>query len=108
MAAAARAAATAATAARWAAESRLRRGTVDREARELLEDLGRSALRARHGLVTRADELLEVRLTLHAGVLVDRHGSSVLSPTVEAWIAPTLEGRIVRLEPLAPEHEKGL
>jgi N-acetyltransferase len=27
---------------------------------------------------------------------------------VEKWIAPTLEGRIVRLEPLAPEHEEAL
>jgi RimJ/RimL family protein N-acetyltransferase len=27
---------------------------------------------------------------------------------VEAWTAPTLEGRIVRLEPLSDEHEEGL
>ena len=27
---------------------------------------------------------------------------------MEAWTAPTLEGRIVRLEPLRPEHEEGL
>jgi N-acetyltransferase len=27
---------------------------------------------------------------------------------VEAWSVPVLEGRIVRLEPLAPEHEDGL
>jgi N-acetyltransferase len=27
---------------------------------------------------------------------------------VEAWSVPVLEGRIVRLEPLAPEHEQGL
>jgi N-acetyltransferase len=27
---------------------------------------------------------------------------------MEAWTAPTLEGRIVRLEPLAAEHEEGL
>jgi hypothetical protein len=25
-----------------------------------------------------------------------------------AWTAPTLEGRIVRLEPIRPEHEEGL
>jgi RimJ/RimL family protein N-acetyltransferase len=33
---------------------------------------------------------------------------SVLSPAVERWTVPTLEGRIVRLEPLAPGHEEGL
>jgi N-acetyltransferase len=49
-----------------------------------------------------------VRLALHARVLVDRHGSSVLSGAVEAWSAPTLTGRIVRLEPLRAEHEEGL
>jgi N-acetyltransferase len=49
-----------------------------------------------------------VRLALHARVLVDRHGPSVLSPAVAEWTAPTLEGRIVRLEPLLPEHEEGL
>ena len=54
------------------------------------------------------DELLEVRLALHARVLVDRHGPSVLSDPVAEWHAPTLEGRIVRLEPLRPEHEEGL
>jgi RimJ/RimL family protein N-acetyltransferase len=27
---------------------------------------------------------------------------------VEQWIAPTLEGRLVRLEPLSPEHEERL
>jgi N-acetyltransferase len=27
---------------------------------------------------------------------------------VEGWTAPTLEGRIVRLEPLRPDHEDGL
>jgi N-acetyltransferase len=81
---------------------------VDREARELLEHLPRSALRARHGLVARADELLEVGLALHARVLVDRHSTSVLSRTVVEWTAPTLQGRRVRLEPLRPEHEEGL
>ena len=49
-----------------------------------------------------------MRLALHAGVLVDRHEPSVLSRAVEAWTAPTLEGRIVRLEPLRTEHEGGL
>ena len=49
-----------------------------------------------------------MRLALHARVLVDRHGPSVLSRAVAEWTAPTLEGRIVRLEPLRPEHEEGL
>jgi RimJ/RimL family protein N-acetyltransferase len=35
-------------------------------------------------------------------------GSSVLSTEVERWTAPVLEGRIVRLEPLAPAHLDGL
>ncbi|MCE3287728.1 MAG: family N-acetyltransferase [Gaiellaceae bacterium] len=78
------------------------------EAGELLEDLRRAALGARHGLVARADELLEMRLALHARVLVDRHEPSVLSNGVAEWTAPTLEGRIVRLEPLRTEHEEGL
>ena len=52
-----------------------------------------------------ADELLEVRLALHARVLVDRHGPSVLSRAVTTWTAPTLQGRGVRLEPLRPDHE---
>jgi N-acetyltransferase len=81
---------------------------VDGEARELLQDFRRTALGARHRLIARADELLEVRLTLHARVLVDRHGASVLSRAVAEWDAPTLEGRLVRLEPLRPEHEEGL
>jgi len=49
-----------------------------------------------------------VRLALHARVLVDGHGSSVLSGAVARWSPPLLEGRIVRLEPLAPHHEEGL
>ena len=31
-----------------------------------------------------------------------------MSAPVERWSVPVLEGRIVRLEPLAPEHEEGL
>jgi N-acetyltransferase len=81
---------------------------VDGEARQLLEDLRGSALGTRHGLVGRADELLEVRLALHARVLVDRHELIVVSRTVDAWTAPTLVGRIVTLEPLAAEHEDDL
>ena len=49
-----------------------------------------------------------MRLTLHARVLVDRHAPSVTSNAVDRWTPPTLEGRIVRLEPLGPEHEEGL
>jgi N-acetyltransferase len=81
---------------------------VHSEARELLQHLGGTALGAGDRLVARADELLEVRLALHAGVLVDRHDPSVLSHAMQGWSAPTLEGRIVRLEPLRPEHEESL
>ncbi len=49
-----------------------------------------------------------MRLAFHARVLVDGHDPSVLSRAVERWSPPTLDGRIVRLEPLAPEHEEGL
>jgi N-acetyltransferase len=107
MAAAARAAAASAATGRTA-EGGLRRRAVHGEARELLEDLRRAALGARHGLLRRADEFLEVRLALHARVLVDRHEPSVLSSAVAEWTSPTLEGRIVRLEPLRSEHEEGL
>lgn len=78
------------------------------EAGELLENLRGAAFRARHGLVARADELLEMRLAFHARVLVDGHEPSVPSGVVEPWSVPTLEGRIVRLEPFMPEHEEGL
>jgi len=108
MAAAAGAAAAAASAGRWAGEARLRRRAVHGEGGELLEHLRGSALRTRHRLLARADELLEVRLALHARVLVDRHAASVLSEAVERWRVPVLEGRIVRLEPLSLEHEEGL
>jgi RimJ/RimL family protein N-acetyltransferase len=81
---------------------------VDGKRRELLENLAGAALGTRHCLVGAADELLEMRLALHARVLVDGHLPSVLSDPVERWTAPVLEGRIVRLEPLAPEHEEGL
>jgi len=74
----------------------------------LLEHLGRAALGARHRLLRAADELLEVRLALHAGVLVDRHVPSVLSEAVEWSDVPVLEGRIVRLEPLSLRHEQGV
>ena len=33
---------------------------------------------------------------------------SVLSAAVPLWTVPVLEGRVVRLEPLRPEHEDGL
>ena len=76
------------------------------EARELLEDVRSPALGAGHGLVARADELVEVRLALHARVLVDRHASSVTSAAVERWTAPTLEGGSARLEPLRSSTKK--
>jgi RimJ/RimL family protein N-acetyltransferase len=81
---------------------------MHRERRELLQDLRRPALGTRDRLLSRADELLEVRLALHARVLVDRHDRSVLSEPVEQWSVPVLEGRIVRLERLSPKHEEGL
>jgi RimJ/RimL family protein N-acetyltransferase len=108
VAAAAGAAAATAASARGTAEDGLRCGSVDGEARELLQHFRRTAFGARHCLIARADEFLEVRLALHARVLVDRHGPSVLSRAVAEWDAPTLEGRLVRLEPLRPEHEEGL
>ncbi len=108
MPAAAGAAAAAAPTAGRACEARLRCRAVHGEAGELLENLRCAAFRARHGLVARADELLEMRLALHARVLVDGHEASVRSGAVERWSVPILEGRIVRLEQLAPEHEEGL
>jgi N-acetyltransferase len=81
---------------------------VNGEGGELLENVRRAALRTRHRLPRAADELLEVRLALHARVLVDRHEPSVLSTAVERWTVPVLEGRVVRLEPLSPDHENGL
>jgi Acetyltransferase (GNAT) domain len=77
---------------------------VNRERRQLLEHLGRPTLGAGDRLIAGADELLEVRLALHARVLVDRHATSVLSAPVKRWTVPILEGRVVRLEPLRPEH----
>ena len=56
---------------------------------ELLEDVRATARRARDRLLARADELLEVRLALHARVLVDRHAASVLSRAVERWAVPS-------------------
>ena len=47
-------------------------------------------------------------LALHARVLVDGHDPSVLSRAAEVWSPPTLEGRIVRLEPLTLTHEEDL
>lgn len=47
-------------------------------------------------------------LAFHARVLVNRHEASVLSAAVERWNVPVLEGRIIRLEPLTPDHEEGL
>ena len=77
VAAAAAAAATPA-AARARHTARLGRRAVDGERRKLLEHLRGAAARARDHLLARADELLEVVLALHAGVLVDRHDRSVV------------------------------
>src|SRR4029079_9401294 len=60
------AAAAAAAAATAAAELRLRGGADDREARELLEHLAGAALGTCDRLLRVPDELLEVRLALHA------------------------------------------
>jgi RimJ/RimL family protein N-acetyltransferase len=110
---AAAAAAAAAAARAWSrsgagARRRRARADADRKRGELPEHVGRAAFGTYDRLLARADELLEVRLALHAGVLVDRHGPSVLSDAVDAWSVPALQGRIVRLEPLAREHEEGL
>ena len=102
------AAGAAAAPAAGAAERRLRGRAVHGEGGELLEHVRRLAGRARDHLVLAADELVEVLLALHARVLVDRHGTSVLSGTVEGWTTPTLTGRVVRLEPLAPRHADDL
>jgi N-acetyltransferase len=108
VAAPARAAAAAAARAGGAGERRFRRRAVDRERRELLEDVPGTALGTRHRLIGAPDELVEVRLALHARVLVDGHAPSVLSRSVEGWRGTVLEGRIVRLEPLSPAHEDTL
>ncbi len=105
-AAAAAAAAAAATA--GPAERRLGGRAVHRKGGDLLQDVGRVARRAADDLVVAADELVEVLLALHARVLVDRHGTSVLSSSVERWTTPTLDGRIIRLEPLANDHADDL
>src|SRR5436190_2921683 len=69
------------TASRTRAEARLLGGAVSGEHGELLAHVRGAAVRA-VGVVTVPDELLEVRLALHAHVLVDRHrrGSVGLAP----------------------------
>src|SRR5207245_1873144 len=74
--AAAAAAAAAAPAAGRGPEARLGRLRLRREDGELTDDLRRAAVRA-SGVLTCADELLEVALALHAHVLVDRHALSL-------------------------------
>ena len=108
MAAAARAAAAPAATAGRTAERRLRRGAVHREAGELLQDLRRTALRTRDRLVARADELIEVRLALHARVLVDRHAPSVLSRGVEVEHSDRSRVASCGSSRLRPEHEEAL
>src|SRR5213076_2227757 len=60
------------TASRTRAEARLLGGAVSGEHGELLAHVRGAAVRA-VGVVTVPDELLEVRLALHAHVLVNRH-----------------------------------
>ena len=78
------------------------------EGGDLLQDVGRVARRARDHLVVAADELVEVVLALHARVLVDRHERECTVRPVERPATPTLEGAIVRLEPLAQRHADDL
>src|SRR5207244_1350838 len=109
--------ASAATAAA-SAEARLLGGAVSREHGELLAHVLGAAVRT-VGVVPVPDELLEVRLALHADVLVDRHRLGSLGGCPDGsqmwsngrmwpglWVR--LEGRIVTLEPLRREHEEGL
>src|SRR5688500_2412127 len=70
--ASAAAAAAAAAAAGAAAEAGLGRRAADRERRHLLQHVPRTALRTGDRLLGAPDELLEVRLALHARVLVHR------------------------------------
>ena len=93
--AAAAGAAAAAAARRGLPEARRRRGAVRREDRELLLHLRARAVGALRRLVP-ADELLEVRLALHAHVFVDRHAAAQCRHTAcGRGSTPTLEGRIV-------------
>src|SRR3954468_20269722 len=103
-AAAAAAAATAATTGRRG-EARRRLVALRREDGELLLHLRARAVRA-GGRLAVPDELLEMRLALHADVLVDRHTRSVDIHAVD--LKPRLEGRIVTLEPLEGRHAPGL
>src|SRR5215210_3071187 len=81
-AAAAAAAATAAAGRRAAAVARLlaAAATAPGEDGELLAHVRRGAIRA-VGRVAVADELLEVRLALHAHVFVDRHCFGAYQPS---------------------------
>src|SRR4051812_5288866 len=67
------AAATRAPATAASAERGLRRGAVSCERRELLSHLRGAAVGAGRIRLRHPDELLEVRLTAHADVFVDRH-----------------------------------
>jgi hypothetical protein len=69
--------AAAAAAAAPAARALLRRDAGDREARHLLQHVARATFGAANRLLGVPDELLEMRLALHARVLVDRHGRSL-------------------------------
>src|SRR5256885_3881370 len=100
------------------AEAGLPGSAVSREHGELLAHVLGAAVRT-VGVAPVPDELLEVRLALHADVLVDRHRLGSLgrgSDTSQMWsngrmwpgLWVPLEGRLVTLEPLRREHEEGL
>jgi hypothetical protein len=82
--AAAAGAAAAASAGRGLPEARLRVGAVGGEDGELLLHLRAAAVGTRR-LLPVSDELLEVRLALHADVFVDRHR---IKSSVGAWLQP--------------------
>src|SRR3954452_8538712 len=73
-------ASAATTARRRSAKARLLGGAVSREDGELLAHVLGTAIRT-IGVVTVPDELLEVRLALHAHVLIDRHRRESLGIT---------------------------
>src|SRR3954470_5287767 len=87
VASSAAATASAATTATSSTEARLLGGAVSREHGELLAHVHGAAVGA-VGIVTVADELLEMRLALHADVLVDRHRLGSLGTRPDAGSIP--------------------
>src|SRR5215217_7310249 len=101
------AAAARAAAAATAAERRPLLGADGGEDRELLAHVRGAAVRT-IGLPAERDQLLVVRLALHADELVDRHAASLDNAAVWNAVEKRLEGRVVVLEPLEPRHALGL